>query len=108
LEAVSKIVSLRHEFVVSMSNSIMEVFEMPRFRDMPQDPSQMWLMPPSLDEMVSEDNEVRVLSEVMDQLDWSILESTYFDRGTPAYPPKVMTKIKLRCFGNLFPKRTTL
>jgi len=66
---------------------------MPRFKQMPQDPSQIWLMPPSLDEMVSKDNEVRLLSEVMDQLDWSIMESTYYDRGTPAYPPKVMTKI---------------
>jgi len=34
-----------------------------------------------------------VLSEAMDRLDWTILEKTYFERGTPAYPPKVMTKI---------------
>lgn len=66
---------------------------MPRFKQMPQDPSQMWLIPPSLDEMVAESDEVRVLSETMDRLEWSILESSYFDRGTPAYPPKVMTKI---------------
>jgi transposase len=43
--------------------------------------------------MVSENDEVRALSEVMDQLDWSILERTYNERGTPAYPPKVMVKI---------------
>ncbi|MHB9038826.1 MAG: transposase [Armatimonadota bacterium] len=66
---------------------------MPRFKQMPQEPSQIWLMPPSLNEMVSEDSEVRLLSEVMDQLDWNILESTYKERGTPAYPPKVMAKI---------------
>lgn len=66
---------------------------MPRFKVMPQDPSQIWLLPPSLDEMVSGDSEVRMLSEVMDQLDWSILESTYAERGTPAYPPRVMTKV---------------
>ena len=60
---------------------------------MPQEPSQIWLMPPSLDEMVSEEDEVRALSEVMDQLDWRILESAYSERGTPAYPPKVMAKI---------------
>ncbi len=66
---------------------------MPRFKQMPQDPSQIWLIPPSLDEMVSENDEVRVLSEVMDQLDWRILEKTYVDRGTPAYPPNVMTKV---------------
>lgn len=66
---------------------------MPRFKQMPQDPSQVWLMPPSLDDMVSQDSEIRLLSEVMDHLDWSILESSYYDRGTPAYPPKIMTKI---------------
>ena len=70
-----------------------EVIKMPRFKEMPQEPSQIWLMPPSLDEMVSKAEEVRVLSEAMDRLDWTILEKTYFERGTPAYPPKVMTKI---------------
>jgi transposase len=29
----------------------------------------------------------------MDQLDWSILEKSYHDRGTTPYPPRVMTKI---------------
>jgi len=43
--------------------------------------------------MVSENDEVRALSDVMDQLEWSILERTYKNRGTPAYPPKVMVKI---------------
>jgi transposase len=76
-----------------MSNSSLEVTVMPRFKQMPQDPSQMWLLPPSLDEMIGKDDEARVLSEVMDQLDWSILESTYKERGTPAYPPKALTKV---------------
>ena len=76
-----------------VSNSFMEVTTMPRFKDMPQDPGQMWLMPPSLDDMVPRDSEVRLLCEVMDHLVCSILESRYHDRGTPAYPPKVMTKI---------------
>ncbi len=73
-----------------VSNSFIEVIMMPRFKDMPQDPDQMWLMPPSLDEMVSRDSGVRLLCEVMDHLDWSILESSYHDRGTPPYPPKVI------------------
>jgi len=66
---------------------------MPQFKQMPQDPNQIWLMPPSLNEMVSEDDEVRALSDVMDELNWDIMENSYYDRGTPAYPPKVMTKI---------------
>ena len=56
---------------------------MPRFKEMPHEPSQIWLMPPSLDEMVSKDEEVRVLSEAMDRLDWTILERTYFEREHP-------------------------
>jgi len=66
---------------------------MPQFKEMPQDPYQRWLMPLSLDDMVAADDEVRVLSEVMDRLDWSMLEISYSHRGTPPYPPKVMTKI---------------
>jgi hypothetical protein len=50
----------------------MEVTTMSRFKDMPQDPDQMWLMPPGLDKMVPRDSEVRLLCEVMDQMDWSI------------------------------------
>jgi hypothetical protein len=77
----------RHEFGALVSNSFIEVIMMPRFKDMPQVPDQMWLMPPSLDEMVPRDSEVRLLCEVMDHPDWSILESSYRDRGTPPTPP---------------------
>lgn len=66
---------------------------MPQFKNMIQDPTQLMLIPLSLDEKIAEDDEVRLLSEVMDKLDWSILESTYNDRGTPAYPPRVMVMI---------------
>lgn len=66
---------------------------MPRYKQMPQDPTQIWLIPPSLDEMISKDDVVRVFSEVLDHLDWNIMEREYSERGTPAYPPKVMTKL---------------
>lgn len=68
---------------------------MPRFKQMPQDPSQIWLMPPSMNDMVSaaDNDEVQALSAVMDQLEWTIHERTYNERGAPAYPSKVMVKI---------------
>lgn len=66
---------------------------MPRFKAMSQDPKQLWLVAPCLDDMISDGDEVRALSDVMDSLDWTIIESTYAECGTPAYPPKVMTKI---------------
>lgn len=66
---------------------------MPRFKEMPNAPGQRWLMAPSLDEMVSAGSDVRVLSEVMDRLDWSYMEASYSDNGRPAYPPTVIAKI---------------
>ena len=49
------------------------------------DRDQGWLFPPSLDELVSTDNEVRLVDSAMECLDWSKLESSYSDRGRPAY-----------------------
>ena len=66
---------------------------MPQFKQMPCDPKQMWLVAPSLDEMVGLDSDVRALSEAMDRLDWSAMEGTYSETGCPAYPPRVMTKL---------------
>jgi len=66
---------------------------MPRFKEMAHNPEQLWLLPPSLEELVGKDWDVRMLSEVMDCLDWSNLESDCVGPGRPCYPPKVMTKI---------------
>lgn len=66
---------------------------MAKHKETPQDPYQLWLITPNLNGMVSEDDEVRVFSDVMDQLDWSIMENSYHDRGTPSYPPIIMTKV---------------
>ena len=47
------------------------------FRDPPSRRSQMILMPPSLDEMVGQDDPVRLLDEAMDRLDYTQLENSY-------------------------------
>ena len=39
--------------------------------------NQLILMPQSLDEMVGSEEPVRLLSEVMDRLDYGVLESSY-------------------------------
>lgn len=57
------------------------------------DRSQGWLFPPSLDELVSADSEARLLDSAMECLDWSKLESSYSDRGRPAYSPRVLAKV---------------
>lgn len=66
---------------------------MSRFKEMPNSASQMWLIPPSLDEMLPSDCDVRLLGQVMDKLDWSRLEKSYAKTGRPAYPPRALGKI---------------
>jgi transposase len=78
----------------------MEVLHMPRFKQAPQHPSQVMLFGLSVDESVPADSDVRVLSEVMDLLDWSGIVSSYCDDGCPAYPPQVMTKILAYAYSN--------
>lgn len=55
--------------------------------------SQNFLLPPSLDEFVPEDHEVRIINEVVDTLDLSPLLSRYEGGGAPAYHPAMMLKV---------------
>ena len=57
------------------------------------DRDQGWLFPPSLDDLVSADSEVRLVDSAMECLDWSQLESSYSNRGRPAYSPRVLAKV---------------
>jgi len=43
--------------------------------------------------MVGSEEPVRLLSEVMDRLDYGVLESSYPGGGCPAYSPKMLAKI---------------
>ena len=65
----------------------------PYFIEPPMDPSQPWLFPPSLDEMVPQGARVRVLAEVFDLLDTRALRSSYRGMGRPSYDPVLMTKL---------------
>jgi transposase len=61
----------------------------------PYCPDQMFLLPPSLRDWLPEDHLVYFVSDVIDQLDLSKIESVYErdDRGQPPYNPQMMTKI---------------
>ena len=61
------------------------------FKEYRQD--QNFLLPPSLDEFVPEDHEVRIINEVVDALDLSPLLSRYEGGGAPAYHPAMMLKV---------------
>jgi len=64
-----------------------------KFKEPTASRSQLILMPQSLDEMVSQQEPVRLLSEVMDRLDYGRLESSYPGGGCPAYPPRLLVKL---------------
>jgi len=58
-------------------------------------PEQDLLLPPSLREWLPENHLAYCVSDVVDQLDLSVIESVYEeeDRGQPPYHPRMMTKI---------------
>jgi transposase len=60
-------------------------------------PEQNLLLPPSLREWLPDDHLVYFVSDVVDQLNLSTIESVYEedDRGQPPYHPRMMTKILL-------------
>src|SRR4030065_2694743 len=61
------------------------------FKEYRQD--QNFLLPPSLDEFVPEDHEVRIINEVADALDLLPLLNRYEGGGAPAYYPTMMLKV---------------
>ena len=58
-------------------------------------PEQDLLLPPSLSDWLAEDHLAYFVSDVVDQLDLSAIESVYEaeERGQPPYHPRMMTKI---------------
>ena len=61
----------------------------------PYCPEQLYLLPPSLQDWLPENHLVYFVSDVVDQLDLSEIESYYEkdDRGQPPYHPRMMTKV---------------
>ena len=58
-------------------------------------PEQDFLLPPSLREWLSEDHLAYFVSDLIDQLDLSLIERHYKreERGYPPYHPRMMTKV---------------
>ena len=61
----------------------------------PYFPEQDFLLPPSLREWLPEDHLAYFVSDLIDQLDLSAIESHYEreERGYPPYHPRVMSKV---------------
>ena len=71
------------------------------------DQSQCYLLPPSLDEWLDEDDEARFVSEVVENLlDLSPVYSSYESAsGAPPYEPRMMLKLLLYAYATASPPR---
>lgn len=56
-------------------------------------PSQVMLLPPSLEELIPLSHPVRVVNEVIESLNLHLLEKAYKGGGTSSYHPKMLLKI---------------
>ena len=63
----------------------------------PYNPEQEYLLPPSLQEWLPEDHLAYFVSDLVEGMDLSGIESVYEqeDRGQPPYHPQMMTKVLL-------------
>lgn len=61
------------------------------FKDYNQ--SQLFLFPPSIEELICESHPVRIVNDIIEKLNISPLLSAYKNEGNPSYHPKMMLKI---------------
>ena len=66
---------------------------MKQFRDPVAPKSQMYLLPPCVEDYVPKNARARVLSEIIDEFDLSVLYGKYKGGGAPAYEPRMMLKL---------------
>lgn len=64
---------------------------MPKFKSYNQ--YQSLLLPPSLADSLPADHICFVINDIVDQLDFSAIEATYSDNGSPAYDPRLLIKV---------------
>ena len=55
--------------------------------------NQPMLLPPSYEELVPENHPVRVVNEVVERIDISVLERSYKGGGTSSYHPRMLLKV---------------
>jgi len=69
---------------------------LPVFKEYNQD--QMWLFPPSLDELVPRNHVVRTINAAMDSMDLSRVFKSYKGGGTSSYHPLMMLKVLIYAY----------
>ena len=73
---------------------------MQRYHFRPYSPNQTVLFPQRIDKDISEDDPVRLLSSVVDNLDLSSIRKLYKERGRSPYDPKMLMKVVLYAYMN--------
>ncbi|HEY6505218.1 MAG TPA: IS1182 family transposase [Chitinophagaceae bacterium] len=62
--------------------------------------NQVYLFPPSLEDMIDINHPVRVVSEVMDRIDMDIIIKKYKGGGTTSYHPRMLLKVLIYAYLN--------
>lgn len=62
------------------------------------DPDQVWLLPPSVGEVLGDQHLSLFVHRIVERLDTSAIESEYSNEGKPAYAPKMMLKLWLYAY----------
>jgi len=57
------------------------------------DQQQSWLLPPSLEDLLGENDLVRVVNRVIEELKPGLVEGSFTGGGCPAYHPRMMLKV---------------
>lgn len=55
--------------------------------------NQMLLLPPSLEELIEENHPVRIVNEVIEQIDLDPLVNQYKGGGSSSFHPRMMMKV---------------
>ena len=62
--------------------------------------NQVYLFPPSLEDMIDINHPVRVVSEVIDRIDMDIIIKKYKGGGTTSYHPRMLLKVLIYAYLN--------
>lgn len=75
-----------------------------KFKDYAKD--QLMLIPPSLDEMIDKDHPVRIVNQVLSQIDIDPLFASYKGGGTSSYHPRMLLKVMVYAYlSNIYSSR---
>lgn len=54
---------------------------------------QDWILPPRIEDIIPKDHICFFVDDIMEQMDFDVLDEKYQGPGHPAYPPKIMVKL---------------